>query len=141
MNVDNYRREHQEIFTEIMALAKNLYHIQENSSEIELQFKNLASQLKKHLAKEEKLLYPAIISCDDENLKITAQKFKQEIDNISDLWSAFFSTWENPEEILHNRKHFIADFKDVVQTLGRRVLMEEREFYPKIEDYFKITGR
>lgn len=140
MRIDNYRQEHKEIFNEIKALAKNLYDIKNNMSEIKLQFKELSVKLKEQLAKESKLLYPAIINCEDESLTKSAISFQHENINISDLCSAFFSTWEDPQEILDNKKHFISDFKGVVQALGNSIILEETELYPKIEEYFKLTS-
>jgi iron-sulfur cluster repair protein YtfE (RIC family) len=140
MKVDKYRQEHEEIFTEVKVLAKSLYDIEGNLEKIKESFAQITSKLKRHLAKEDKILYPAIMSSNDEILQASARKCQAEMENVSDLWTAFISTWGDPTEIIDNKSHFIADFKKVVSALGTRMILEEKELYPRIENHFKITS-
>ncbi len=85
-----------------------------------------------HLAKEDQYLYPQIAASTDKRAAAMASKFAADMGGLAAQYLAYVSKW-TPDGIAHEWDAFAVDTRKVMGALRQRILREERDLYPLIE--------
>ena len=92
---------------------------------------NLRNELVKHLALEDKELYPALNKSKDKEIKRVSKKFSKEMEDISKVAIDFFNNYSNLKvEELDNEKKFKKEIAALKDAVVLRVELEEKILYP-----------
>jgi hemerythrin-like domain-containing protein len=111
------------------AIQKALDTIREASFQRAVSERELTAikdRLLAHLAKEDKQLYPVLLS--QEANRRTAEKFQERMQPISTEVLAFFTTYQTPES--RQGMAFAKDLGRLMQRLTMRIRDEETHLYP-----------
>lgn len=86
-----------------------------------------------HLSVEDSALYPRLLSHADPTLKQTAARFQAEMGGLKAEFDAYKSRWPGPIAVARDPAAFVAETRQVVQALKRRIAREDRELYDLID--------
>ena len=90
-----------------------------------------------HLAKEDKLLYPKLLASPA--TKGLAQRFADEMGGLAESYLAYNAAWP-----IQRVEAEWADFgeatRGIMNALRKRILREERDLYPRIEQSASIAA-
>ena len=90
----------------------------------------LVGSIKIHLAMEDQSLYPELAGCGDPKVSAVARRFQQEMGGIKGAFEAYVGKWPSAAAIQQNPEAFIADTKNILGALARRIEKENKELYP-----------
>lgn len=85
-----------------------------------------------HLAKEDRLVYPALISSGDRDTASTAHLISAEVGDLADKWRHYLSYW-TVARIREDGEAFRAQTVAVEQALLARIEREEAELFPLLQ--------
>lgn len=85
-----------------------------------------------HLAKEDRLVYPALISCRDRDTASMAHLISAEVGDLADKWRHYLSYW-TVSRIREDGEAFRAQTIAVEQALLARIEREEAELFPLLQ--------
>ncbi|WP_313082732.1 hemerythrin domain-containing protein [Pulveribacter sp.] len=134
MNIDRFKREHEDILSQIAALRR-LAHagVAQNASEIAQRIVAMSSTIRLHLAVEDRLLYPALQASGSEALAQLGARFQHEMGEIAGGYMAFARRWNTAERVAADPEGFRNDANTVLRSVHERMRHEDRDFYPRIE--------
>lgn len=131
----NFRDQHDRALAvagQISALL-NPTALRADASEVRQLLSQLAGALKVHLAMEDESLYPELARSADPKVSATARRFQQEMGGIKSALEAYLGKWPSTGAIQQNPDAFIADTKNVLAALAKRIEKENKELYPLAE--------
>ena len=136
LNLNECRNQHKELLVILskllVSLKKNDY--KKNPEEINNQFSLLGEKVKKHLAMEDKFIYPNLLRHSDVEVQKKAQKFLDEMSNINKKFSAYLDKWHNAPEININPQDFAGETEIIINALINRIKKEDMTLYPLVEN-------
>ncbi|MBB5986452.1 hemerythrin domain-containing protein [Sphingobium lignivorans] len=89
----------------------------------------LSGLLLKHLAKEDRHLYPSLKRLDESVAALLAAKYEREMGDLAARWCAALSDW--PEDrIARDRNGFCDRMRPLLDALASRIHREEHDLYP-----------
>ena len=92
--------------------------------------KRFDSLLRTHLASEDKLLYPSMMSSEDLEASQMARRYSEEMGGLVDCWDAFAQDWLDVQVIRQQPGIFIAEWKTFISALNHRIEKENFHLYP-----------
>ena len=130
-NKNDLIRQHKEI-REMIDFLKN--HLQESkvrseASHLAQNISFLAGKLRIHLIAEDDSLYPRLLEGNDVKAKEIAERFSQEMGNLSQVFTAYKVKYNISSKILTNVDAYISDTKVIVEALENRIGREDKELY------------
>ena len=131
MNVDELRRQHQELslIAHQLLQAVEDSEVQQSVGVIRWQ---LARQLMSHLALEDRLFYPAMQRLADDQARSTAQQLQADMGMLAQNFSTYMQRW-NDDQIARHWADFCTDTRVILSALKTRMEQEERLLYPLAE--------
>lgn len=90
---------------------------------------HLDSLLTPHLAIEDGVIYPLLLTGNDAGQRIMAEEAINAFASVASDWSTFVVTWTEPA-IAANRAGFVTQLHGFLDTLQRRVKAENEVLYP-----------
>lgn len=134
MNLDKYKHQHSAILDSIRALKTfSKLGIVEHAADIARHVIEMSSVIKLHLAIENRFLYPALQQRGDPALAGMGRQYQQEMAQIAQAYVGFAKKWNDAGNIAGDPEGFRAEANRVLKLLHARVLRENRDFYPLIE--------
>lgn len=92
-----------------------------------------------HLAKEDQLLYPLLTKSGRPRTSGMALRFSQEMGGLASTYLSYANGW-TAQRIADDWAGFGAETRKIVRALQHRILREERDLYPLIEDIAEGTS-
>lgn len=134
MDIDRFKQQHVEILERIAALRK-LAHagVEANAQSIAQQVKELGALLTRHLAIEDRILYPAVQRADDPQISEMGAAYQREMKGIANAYIKFTNKWSVAANLTAEPRAFRDAANDVLKTVYLRMQRENHEFYPAIE--------
>ncbi len=102
----------------------------EDAAEVRKLLSSLVGKLSIHLAMEDQSIYPKAKASDNAQLKAMAEKLETEMDGIAGALKDYSAKWILPAKINENQAEFISETNQLFEALGKRIAVEEGEFYP-----------
>jgi hypothetical protein len=132
--VSNLKRQHLELTRITMALVP-LFEVAPlscDASEARRLLQSLTGVLRVHISMEDRSFYPSLLQHRDAQLRAMAQDFLARRDQIQTTYFGFLGRWAEPNQIERDAERFIAEAREVLFTLGQRMVQEDLEFHPLI---------
>jgi hypothetical protein len=132
--VNNLKRQHLELTRITMALVPlfDAASLGRDASEVRQHLQSLTGVLRVHISMEDRSFYPSLLQHRDPELRNLARDFLARRDQIQSTYFDFMGRWGEPSQIERNASGFIAEAREVLFTLGRRMVEEDTEFHPLI---------
>jgi Hemerythrin HHE cation binding domain len=129
---DRYRRQHAEIMQLATELGKQLdpSALAANASEARRILSDLSGKLIVHLAAEDTLLYPQLLTCRDQVTQKVAQQFTADMAPISKAFKDYALRWASAGEIQSRADAFVWETRNIIDALAQRIRRENTELYP-----------
>jgi len=133
---DGFRKQHDEMLEVVKEISSHLdiNNIEENIVKVRSLFITLVGKLSVHLIMEDKSLYPQLLNHDNEEIKTVAQKFINEMGNISNVLDEYKKEWIQSGNILDRPQDFIDATHELFSALGNRIERENNELYRLVDD-------
>ena len=133
---DSLRTTHQEIQTIVSQILENLDEsaLSEKAKEVRSLLVGLSGKLGMHLAVEDKSLYPNLLKHENDEVRLTAKKFMDEMGGISAAFKAYLNKWPHSRDIAANPNDFIRETKNVFRELSDRIDREDNELYKLVDN-------
>ena len=135
MNLDNLKRQHQEItqlINEIEALLGQ--DVAAKSFEISLKIGALSGKLSIHLKTEDDYLYPSLKVSEDECLRKTANLFSKEMQDIAHSFANYKTKYISSAQIKKDVNQFITETRSIISHLRTRLNHEDMQLYPLLKN-------
>ncbi|MDF2612162.1 MAG: cation-binding protein [Lachnospiraceae bacterium] len=131
INLTNLNKQHNTITTEIQSI---LSEVEKDVSQIDTtaaayHISVLAGQLKMHLLNEDKLLYPDLLSCNDDQIKELTNQYIIEMGNLAEVYTIFKNNYNTKNKINQNTTLFLQDTIKTMTVLKNRIEKEDKELY------------
>ncbi|SDG62100.1 hemerythrin domain-containing protein [Desulfosporosinus hippei] len=136
MNINNLKRQHQEIRQLVDDIESLLNQdVMAKAFDISLKIATLAGKLSFHLKSEDDFLYPSLIISKDEDLKKISLSFNQEMGHIAQSFSDYKTKYMSSTRIKEACTQFIADTRSIILELRNRLNKEDKKLYPIVEQF------
>lgn len=134
MDISRFTVQHTAILEGIDELRR-LAHagISENAHPITQKLSALSGVVTRHLAVEDRILYPAVQQAADPALARMGKAYQNEMEGIANAYIAFDRRWNTPDQIRANPEAFRQEANTVLKKVYERMQKENREFYPAVE--------
>ncbi|KRQ85763.1 hypothetical protein ABG79_02464 [Caloramator mitchellensis] len=135
-NINNLERQHAEIRELITNISRSVDYkpLEENIDIIVKYINTLAGKITIHMNTEDNFLYPALLNSNNEQIRIIAKEYKQEMGNISNLFNLYKNKFNTKSKILNNIETFSKETIDILSLLQKRIEKEDKNLYPKIKE-------
>ena len=94
--------------------------------------RELVGTLRVHVAMEDQSFYLYLVAHCDQAVRGLAQEFLAERRAIEAGFEAYQAKWRSIAAIDAAPAQFVAETREVLATLGQRMLDEDRSFHPKV---------
>jgi iron-sulfur cluster repair protein YtfE (RIC family) len=95
--------------------------------------RRLVGLAKAHLAMENTILYPALLSDTNANILAAARALEADLGDLSTTLREYGHHWTSPETIRRAPEAFIGASLDLVKVLRHRIEVEESSLFPLVE--------
>ena len=131
INLDNMNRQHSAIINEVNTIEGEIKKTKDliNVAETALHINRLAGLLKMHLIEEDKYLYPDLLQCNDQEVKIMAQQYIAEMGELADAYTRYKTAFHVSSKINVDLDLFINETKQVMDALKHRMAKEDQQLY------------
>lgn len=134
MNLDKYKHQHSTILDSIRSLKTfSRLGIVAHAADIARQIIEMSSVIKLHLAIEDRFLYPTLQQRSDPALAGMGRQYQTEMAQIAQAYGEFAKKWNDAGNLAADPEGFRAEANRVLKLLHARILRENRDFYPLIE--------
>lgn len=131
-SVDKLNNQHSEL-KKIIANLSDLLHpdiIKSNSIELASMLTKFSSKMNLHLALEDKILYPNLISHSDRKISQKAKIFMKEMGNIKKKFGIYINRWRFSSNINSIPMDFINESHSIFEVLSKRIKREDEDLFP-----------
>lgn len=134
MDLNRFKAEHNEIINGINDL-RNLSHagVVGNAAEIAQRRTELNAVVTRHLAVEDRILYPAVQNSPNPGLANMGKAYQEEMTGIANAYIAFGRRWSAIASLQDDPEGFRQAANTVLRMVYERLQKENREFYPAVE--------
>lgn len=134
MDIKRFKTQHEEILEGINQL-RHLSHagVSSNAAAIAQRLTEFSSLVNRHLAVENRILYPAVQSSPEPKLANMAKAYQEEMTGIANAYIAFSRRWSAAAALRNDPDGFKQAANTVLRTVYERLQKENREFYPAVE--------
>ncbi|MBS7349944.1 MAG: hemerythrin domain-containing protein [Comamonas sp.] len=134
MNIEKFKHQHVSILQHLADLRKlSQAGVIENAQAIAQGVVAMGGIIKLHLAVEDQVLYPALQNSGNTEMTRLGQQFQTNMGPIADAFDEFARRWNTAHSVLQDPEGFRTHANTVLRRLHERMLLENREFYPRIE--------
>ncbi len=82
-----------------------------------------------HLAIEDATLYPRMLAHADGTVRAAASRFQNEMGGLKNTFDAYRHRWPGPTVIARDPAAFVAETKQILASLDRRIAHEDSHLY------------
>ncbi|WP_397476071.1 hemerythrin domain-containing protein [Pusillimonas sp.] len=134
MDILRFKTQHAEILEGINELRR-LSHagVSANAAAIAQRMTELSSLVNRHLAVEDRILYPAVQNSPDPKIADMGKAYQEEMTGIANAYIAFSRRWSAVASLRNDPDGFKQAANTVLRTVYERLQKENREFYPAVE--------
>lgn len=134
MNIDRFKAQHVEILRDIKSLRELSHHgIEGRSTEIAALLSSMTSKISSHLAMEDLTLYPSLRENEAPKIATMGRAYQEEMKGISMAYINFSRHW-NSTTLAADPQKFRDEANVVLKMVHSRIVKENTQFYPAIED-------
>jgi serine/threonine-protein kinase len=137
MPTDNFRRQHEELAKLVgdllLRLSEPSENVRANASELRRMMARFAGKLSVHASMENEALYPRLLEHRDQRIRDKARSLFDEVKNIYSSFGTFTKRWPTTESIEADPAAYAKDSKKVLKTLWMRMVRENDELYPLVD--------
>jgi iron-sulfur cluster repair protein YtfE (RIC family) len=132
---DNLRRQHKELMEIVTEITSHLIpdKLAKDATYVSGLLLELAEDLRVHLAREDKALYPALFRHPDKMISKLAKDYLDEMGGISDAFESYLTRWPHAMVIQDDANHFINQTRGIFESLSNRINKEDNVLYPLLE--------
>lgn len=132
--VANLSRQHRELTRLTMELVPLLdaARLTVDAHDVRRQLASIGGLLRVHVAMEDDAFYPSLLRHRDGELRTIARRFLVERDQIQGRWDAYHDRWRERPAIEGAAARFVDETRDMLLTLGKRMVEEDRSFHPDV---------
>jgi hemerythrin-like domain-containing protein len=135
--IDNLTRQHKELIKVTMKLVQQLDGVGRGyTSDAYQSLRAMNGILRVHIAMEDRSFYPSLLDHRDQVLREMAQRFLKERGNIQERYEAYIERWQSISAIDAAPQTFVSETREMLMTLGSRMVSEDRELHPAIRKHF-----
>lgn len=135
MNIDKFHQDHASILSSVSQLRTLVQAgVAQNAGEISKVIVKISSVIKLHLAAEDRMLYPTLLSSDDPEVVKVGKSFQAEMGGIASAYVAFSSKWNLESKVAASPDAFRREANDIFKALHQRIQRENTELYPLAEE-------
>lgn len=130
-----FRRQHSEILDLVQELTSMLRteDLKKDAASICNVRSRLVGLLVVHLAMEDRVMYPQLVSGSNPAIATVAQRYQVEVGDYKAQFEAYLSRWRTCEDVQANPPSFIRETKRILDALVGRIERENSELYPLVE--------
>ena len=134
MDISRFKQQHVQILDGIAEL-RNLAHagIAGNAEAIARKVDQLSQVVTRHLAVEDRILYPAVQKANTPELARMGENYQNEMQGIANAYIAFSRRWSDAKALRDTPEAFRREANTVLKTVFTRMQKENHEFYPAVE--------
>lgn len=134
MNIERFKQQHKDILRKINELRHlSRAGVAENSVAIADGLRSLTDLVTRHLAVEDRILYPMVQRSPDKQLADMGQRYQEQMGQIATPFITFSRQYSDSAALLRDPEGFRAAANIVIRRVYERMQQEDREFYPAIE--------
>lgn len=128
---EHFRHHHSEVrqLTARIETLLNPVSIEADAGAVATVVRELFGKFGIHLAIEDSTLYPRMISHGDPQLRLVAERFQREMGDLKTRFEDYRKRWPGPLAISRDHQGFIAETKNILTALARRIACEDSELY------------
>ncbi len=132
MDMENLVRQHSQMLeiANKIRFYKDERQVQKDAAEISPLLSQLSGMLGVHLMSEDRFLYPKLTLHSERQIRETAQKFADEMGDLSKVFGEYKMNYLGAHKIAGNAGRFIADSQIVLTALVKRISNEDAALYP-----------
>ena len=130
------KKQHKEIGSLVEVLSILIHsHVEVRQSPVVFElYTRLMEKLDSHLALEAKHLYPELLTCQDETVRLAANNFLRGGKVIHDFFAKYKKQWSKQQKIEENLQTFVQESEQLFSFLAKRINAEEGTFFRIIEE-------
>lgn len=126
---------HHEEFTVMITQIRVLLgseNIESAADEVMELISHLNGQLMVHLTMEDRHVYPALLACEDDNVRETATKLRGEIGHLFGEFQKYRLKWTCATQVCLDPEAFLKDTESIFSIINKRMVMEDDLLYPEV---------
>lgn len=135
-SISDYKEQHKTLMEQVTVLqtllTEDQLKVEANAHMVHNLLRNLAEKVRKHLAMEDKELYPSFLADEDPEIKAIAWGFLRNESPLRKSFEQYSKRWLRTLDAEDN-KDFISDTREVLDSLRKRIEKEEKELFPRLE--------
>ncbi len=126
-----FRHHHAEVRTLVTRIEALLdpAAITRDSTPVATIVRELFGKFGVHLSIEDDALYPRMAIHADPQVRQTAAQFQREMGDLRGRFDAYRARWPGPRAIAHDPAAFVAETRNILAALTRRISREDAELY------------
>lgn len=130
--LETYHQQHHEMIGRVTEILEHLDAdtVRADSTHVHRLIGQFAEILQRHLAQEDRLLYPKLMQHRDEKVRATAQRYHDEMGGLSQQFSDYLGRWPTATDIGKRPADFVDETRTLLDQLAKRILREDTELYP-----------
>lgn len=131
MDVTNLKRQHSEVMNLVKYILDNIKNctVDKNIDEVAKSINIISGKLEIHMLKEDKYLYPYLLSSSDAVLNTFGKKYSEEMETVSKEYEAYKLKYNTATKIKQNMNGFNSETKQIFEVLSKRIEREEKELF------------
>ena len=132
---ENLRIQHNEILqaVEDISSCMTAEKLSEDATQVFGLLLALSDNLSFHLKREDTALYPALFRHPDKKISKLAKKYMDEMGGIRQAFKQYTARWPHATSIQDSPEDFIAETREIFDTLCERIKKEDTFLYPMLE--------
>lgn len=132
MDMANFYGHHTDVLALAGAIERQLdpARVAADPAKVSAEVVRLFGKFSIHLAIEDKALYPRLAQDANPDLRRMAQRFQEEMGGLTQGFEAYRKAWPGPLAIAKDPARFIAETRDILDRLKKRIGRENAELYP-----------
>ncbi|MBW7852272.1 MAG: EAL domain-containing protein [Rhodospirillales bacterium] len=135
----SFRQHHVEVRRLIATISDLLdaEAISHDSAPVAAAIRELFGKFTQHLAMEDGILYPRMMSSKNPECSSTARRFQEEMGGLKPEFGQFKGRWQTRAAIAGDPAGFVAETRVLVRALATRIRREEDELYPLGDEHIQ----
>lgn len=134
-SLDIFKAHHAKIHSLIGELQNSLHaeQVADSSGMLSDKFQLLFKVILLHLDAEDTLLYPDMLACNDDKIRLQAKQYQTEMGWIADTFKGFVDYWTIKENMVADPDKFCRESHRILHALRERIDKENKYLYPQFE--------
>lgn len=134
-SLDIFKAHHAKIHSLIGEIQNSLHaeQVADSSGMLSDKFQLLFKVILLHLDAEDTLLYPEMLACSDDKIRLLAKEYQAEMGWIAETFKGFVDYWAIKENMVADPDKFCRESHKILHSLRERIVKEDKDLYPQFE--------